>query len=118
MAEHGKTPAKRRQTRGKSLYCDLKKFFPAHQKMCTAHQKNIICTAKNGICTSKKAISTFSHTLGMLLSFWHTFSYLPIFSQLLAHCRFKQIRRTTLLLSRNRSKTWSCSILLQGEKRS
>ncbi len=28
----------------------------------------------------------FSHTLGILLSFWHTFKYFGILSQLLAHC--------------------------------
>jgi len=33
----------------------------------------------------KIAISKFSHTLGILFSFWHTFLYNPILSQLLAH---------------------------------
>jgi len=65
----------------------LKIFFPAHQKICPAHQKNIICNAKkNRIFTSKIAISTVSHTLGILLSFCHTFSYFCILSQLLAYC--------------------------------
>jgi len=54
--------------------------------MSTAHQKNIICTAKNSICTSKIAISIFSYTIGIFLSFGHTFSYFCILSQLLAHC--------------------------------
>jgi hypothetical protein len=60
--------------------------LPAHQKICTAHQKNIIFTAKKCICTAKIVISTISHTLGILLSFWHTFKYFGILSQLLAHC--------------------------------
>jgi len=79
--KEAKTYAKRWQTCSKSLYCMLKNFFPAHQIICSAHQKNIICTAKI-------ASSTFSHTLGLLLSFWHTFSYFPKLSQLLAHCAY------------------------------
>ncbi len=50
---------KRWQTYGKSLYCALKMFFPAHQKNCTAHQKNILCTAKNSICTAKQQLAYF-----------------------------------------------------------
>jgi len=69
-----KTYTKRWQT-----HCMLKKNFPAHQKKSFVQQKNSICTAKI-------AISTFSHTLVILLSFWHTSSYFHIFSQLLAHC--------------------------------
>jgi len=34
----------------------------------------------------KIAISTFSHTLGIFISFWNTFSYFGMLSQLLAHC--------------------------------
>jgi hypothetical protein len=62
----------------KKLHCLLKIFFPAHQKICTAHQKSI--------CAAEIAISTFYHTLVILLSFWHTFKYFCILSQLLAHC--------------------------------
>jgi hypothetical protein len=41
---------------------------------------------KNSICTEKIAISTFSHTSDIHLSIWHTLSYFPLLSQLLAHC--------------------------------
>jgi len=34
----------------------------------------------------KKAIRPFSNALCILLSFWHTFSYFPIISKLLAQC--------------------------------
>ncbi len=70
------------------------------QKNCAACSKNFPCTPKNlyctpkkyhlyykkSICTAKIAISTFSPNLGILLSFWHTFKYFCILSQLLAHC--------------------------------
>jgi len=55
------------------------KVCTASSKICTAHQKKIIFTTKKIICTAKIAISTFYHTLGVLLSFWHTFSYFPSF---------------------------------------
>ncbi len=62
-------------------------IFFLHTKIFVQHTKKIIiCTTKNSICTAKIAISTFSRTLDILLSFWHTFSYFPILSQLLAHC--------------------------------
>ena len=68
---------KSRLTKKILYYCPGYNFLV--QKNCTAHHKNIICAAKI-------AISTFSHTLGILLSFWHTFKYFGILSQLLAHC--------------------------------
>jgi hypothetical protein len=63
------------------------KFVLCAQKKIFQHTKNIsFALHKNSICTAKIAISTFSHTFGILFSFWHTFSYFPILSQLLAHC--------------------------------
>jgi hypothetical protein len=65
----------------------------AHSIFFSCTPKNLKCTPKKyhlfykkSICTAKIAISTFSYTLGILLSFWETFSYFPILSQLLAHC--------------------------------
>ncbi len=65
-------------------------------KVCTVHSNFFSCTPKNLYCIPKNfpkqhlyckiAISTISHTLGLLISFLHTFSYFPIPSQLLAHC--------------------------------
>jgi len=60
-------------------------FFPPHQNICTAHKKISFVLQKNSICIAKIAISKFSHSLGLLLSFWDTFSYFSILSQLLAH---------------------------------
>jgi len=63
------------------------KLFFLHTKKFVLHTKKIaFVLQKNSICTAKIAISTLSHTLGILLSFWHTFSYFRILSQLLAHC--------------------------------
>ncbi len=93
------------------------KFFSQHTKKYVLHTKKFVlhtkkisfALQKNSICTAKIVISTFSHTLGILLSLWHTFAYFYIllhtFSAFSTLCRFKQIRRTTLLLSWNRSKT-------------
>jgi hypothetical protein len=68
------------------LYCTLKFFFSCTPKnlYCTPKKYHMYC--KKSICSAKIAMSTFSHTLGILLSFWHTFKYFGILSQLLAHC--------------------------------
>ncbi len=66
LEQSGKTPAKRRQ--------NLCQKFLLHTKI-----QHLYC---------KIAISIFPPTIGMLLGFWHTFSYylsLSTLSQLLAH---------------------------------
>ena len=96
-------------------------FFFLHTKKLVLHTKKILFVLqkiafvlqKIAFVLQKIVISTFSHTLGILLSFWHIFSYFRHTSQLLAHflilshtssafstlCRFEQIRKTILLLS-------------------
>jgi len=48
-----KTYNKRWQTRGKSLYCMLKKNFPAHQNVCTPHQKKSFVLQKKAFVLQK-----------------------------------------------------------------
>jgi len=68
----------------KNLYWAPKKYHLYFKKAFVLQKKHLYC--KKSICTAKIAICTFYHTLGILLSFWHTFKYFCILSQLLAHC--------------------------------
>jgi len=61
---------KGKQTRAKkSLFCTPKKYY---------------LKCKKNIFTEKIAISKYSHTLGIILSFWHTLSTFSTLSQRLA----------------------------------
>jgi len=86
---------RRRQNKShKAAKLALKVAKPTHKaaklaaKVCTAHSKKFFLHTQkiSYVHTAKIAISTFSHTLGILLSFGHTFKYFGILSQLLAHC--------------------------------
>jgi len=60
----------------------LQKKFVLHTK------KTSLLLQKIAFVLQKKQLAHFLMLYALLLSFWHTFSYFPILSKLLAHCAF------------------------------
>jgi hypothetical protein len=83
MEKHSKTPARRQQNFHHKVANSLHKFVLHTQKKFFLNTKNLYCTPKK---------------IDFVLQKWQL-AHFFILSQLLALCRFKQIRRTTLLLS-------------------